>query len=199
MSIWINSEEGPRRQSIRQERRSLRQSLTSAEVEEKSRRVAEKLQLLPALEKAGNIMAYMPFDNEVDLREVLAAFRSQGRVILLPRIGPDNNLEAVPFRENQQWQRRSFGVLEPDGAAFPREEIQSVLVPGLAFDPLGYRLGFGRGYYDRFLSGLDPRVFRCGVCYEFQVVDSVFPTDTDVPMHWVVTDHSEILVDPGFF
>lgn len=199
MTTWIPDDQGERRRLIRAERRRLRQALNPDEAREKSRRVADKLAQLPVLSRASSIMGYMPFDNEVDVLDLLRAIVAQGRTALLPRLNPANELEAVRLDPDGQWQRNRFGILEPAGEVFPEEQIEAVLVPGLAFDPRGYRLGFGKGYYDRFLAGMEPTVFRCGLCYEFQVVDSVFPTLADVPMHWVVTDHSEILVDADFF
>lgn len=73
------------------------------------------------------------------------------------------------------------------------------MVPGVAFDGNGHRLGYGRGFYDRFLPGLPPSVFLCGVAYEFQIVDAVFPEEQDIPMHWIVSEQSEVAVDMRFF
>ena len=73
-------------------------------------------------------------------------------------------------------------------------QIDVVLVPGLVFDSSGHRLGYGKGYYDRFLSLLYPHTFICGVCYDFQVADNVFPHPGDIPMHCIVTEKSEIVI-----
>ncbi len=187
------------RWGIRRLARRLRTELSPEEVQDRSRLLIEKLEMLPALSEAEIVMGFMAFDNEVDILSFLKKLHAKGRTVLLPRINSEDQLEAVAYQEGMQWQTSRFGIREPGGEAYPIEKIQSVIVPGLAFDPRGYRLGFGKGYYDRLLARLAPAVFRCGICYEFQVVDNVFPHDKDIPMHWIVTDRSEILVDGSFF
>ena len=92
-----------------------------------------------------------------------------------------------------------FGIREPLGKAFDPRLIEAVLVPGLVFDYKGYRIGYGKGYYDRFLPHLSDSAFICGVCYEFQVVENIFPHQHDIPMHWIVTDHSELVISWDYF
>jgi 5-formyltetrahydrofolate cyclo-ligase len=82
-----------------------------------------------------------------------------------------------------------FDILEPPmGTALPPAEIDLILVPGLAFDNRGHRLGYGQGYYDRFLSLLKPECFILGVAYSFQIVDKTPNVEHDIPVNAVLTE-----------
>jgi 5-formyltetrahydrofolate cyclo-ligase len=183
---------------LRQAILAARNLLSPAQVEEKSRRIMERLKEIEPLRQARVIMAYSSIRNEVNLWPYLEEMLRQGKTILLPRVEGDM-LEAVEFRAQGKCRISSFGIQEPLGPGQPLESIEAVLVPGVAFDGNGHRLGYGRGFYDRFLPGLPPSVFLCGVAYEFQIVDAVFPEEQDIPMHWIVSEQSEVAVDMRFF
>lgn len=178
---------------LRQAMLAARKLLTPAQVEEKSRRIIDRLKELEPLRQARVIMAYSAIRNEVDLWPYLEESLGGGKTVLLPRVEGDKLL-AVPFEGRDRCQISSLGIQEPCGLELAAGEIEAVLVPGVAFDKNGHRLGYGRGFYDRFLPGLSPSVFRCGIAYEFQIVDSVFPEENDIPMHWIVSEQSEIAV-----
>lgn len=164
-----------------------------------SQAIADKLNELVPLGAARTIMGFCPIKNEVDLSYYLNRQWTKGKTILLPRINQVGELEAVKYGGDNSLTPGSYGILEPRGEAVQPNDVDAVLVPGLVFDGKGYRLGYGKGYYDRFLSTLPKKVFICGVCYEFQVVDNVCPHENDIPMHWVVTDKSELVIDWDFF
>lgn len=174
-----------------------RDLLSPAQVEERSRRIIKRLKELEPLRQARVIMAYSSIKNEVDLWPYLDEMLGQGKTILLPRVEGDKLL-AVPFEGRAKCRISSFGIQEPCGAPHPLEGIEVILVPGVAFDRNGHRLGYGRGFYDRFLPWLSPLAFRCGIAYQFQIVDSVFPGENDIPMHWIVSDQSEVAVGLNF-
>ncbi len=186
------------KQALRSTMKKRRQELTLDEREQASRLIARALNELDSIKRAGTIMAYSAIQNEVDLGIFLEEQQRSGKKILLPRVEGDEMI-AVEWQGWQETARSSFGIAEPTGLAYPLQEIDVVLIPGLVFDGNGYRLGYGRGYYDRFLLHLRKDAFKCGVCYEFQVVDNVSPHEGDIPMHWIVTEQSELLIDGDFF
>lgn len=187
-----------RRNLLRKKMAARRKDMSSPEVDELSRQIVKRLEQLQPLIKAEVIMGYSSIKNEVNLIPWLEQLKEQGRTILLPRVQGDR-LEAIEVKDWKDMGSGSFGIREPLGEPFAADKIDVVLVPGLVFDANGYRLGYGKGYYDRFLPRLNKQCFNCGVCYEYQVVDSVFPHSEDVPVHWIVTDRSEIAVDMNFF
>jgi len=187
------------RQTLRRDMRMLRDTLSLAEAEEYSSLIAVKLGELRPFNDARTIMAYASIGNEVQLSHYLDAQVALGKRILLPRVEISGELSAVEFKGWQATIPGAFGIPEPDGLICSPEEIDAILVPGLVFDANGYRLGYGKGYYDRFLTRIAKKTFVCGVCYEFQVVDSISPHAGDRPMHWIVTERSELVINWDFF
>ncbi len=187
------------KQELRKQMSEQRLGLTATQIEQYSASIAAKLSQLEPIVKARQIMGFAAIRNEVDLRLCLAAQQAQGKKILLPRVEESGDLAAVEFTGWLSTCPGSFGILEPTGVTSSLHDIDVVLVPGLVFDAHGYRLGYGKGYYDRFLKQLPAKTFICGVCYEFQVVDSINPHAGDVPVHWIVTEKSELVIDWNFF
>ncbi len=187
------------RQALREDIKLVRSRMTDEEVKESSRRIALRVLELEPVRRARTIMGFACISNEVDLWSLLDLLKDQGKTVLLPRVSKARNIEAVEYTSSQKLQKGIYGILEPEGAAFPPGDIDAVLVPGLVYDARGYRLGYGAGCYDRFLPGLRKDAFICGVCYEYQVVDDIHPCELDVPVHWIVTDRSELVINWDFF
>ncbi|MFA7148906.1 MAG: 5-formyltetrahydrofolate cyclo-ligase [Syntrophomonadaceae bacterium] len=186
------------RDNLRKQMMARRNKLSQLEVDTLSQQVCRRLEELQPLQRAKVIMGFSSIRNEVNLGPLLQKLQAQGRTILLPRVEGDS-IQAIEFRPGEDMGRGSFGIREPLGEPFTVDKIDVVIVPGLVFDASGYRLGYGKGYYDRFLPRLNQQCFKCGICYEFQVVDNVYPYSGDIPVHWIVTDQSEIAVDWDFF
>lgn len=186
------------RKALRSKMKKRRQLLSQDEIKRTGQLIARALDQLNPVREAKTIMCFQAIQNEVDLGLFMQEQLQKGKKILLPRVEGDR-IVAVQWQGEADCQISSFGISEPIGEAYPAEEIDVVLVPGLVFDARGYRLGYGKGYYDRFLPLLRSNAFQCGVAYEFQIVDNVFPHERDVPVHWIVTEQSEVLVDADFF
>lgn len=178
---------------------AIRKGMMPEEVGEYSSKIIAKLEELEPVKKARSIMAYFPINNEVDLRPLIEKMILTGKTILLPRVEAGGEILAVELKDWEETRIGQLGIREAIGPGFEMEKIDVVLTPGLAFDANGYRLGYGKGYYDRFLKNLSSKAFKCGVAFEFQVLDNIFPHDNDVPVHWIVTEKSEIGIDWDFF
>ncbi|HAA08579.1 MAG: 5-formyltetrahydrofolate cyclo-ligase [Syntrophomonadaceae bacterium] len=187
------------KKQIRNEMKERRQKMTSTEVEQLSGQVRQRLEELNPIQNARSIMAYASINNEIDLVPLMVKWHEEGRTILLPRVEDNGRMEAVKWTGWDQIKSGPFGIREPLGEPFDPALIDVVLTPGLVFDYKGYRLGYGKGYYDRFLPRLSNSAFICGIGYEFQVIENVYPHEGDIPMHWIVTDHSELVIDWNYF
>ncbi len=187
------------RQSLRADMKRLRSRMTTREVNESSQRISLRVLELEPIRRSKTIMGFASINNEVDLWSLLDLLKDKGKTILLPRVGKTSNIEAVEYTSPRGLQKGTFGILEPEGTAFPYGDIDVILVPGLAYDAQGYRLGYGAGCYDRFLDRVREDAFICGVCYEYQVVDNIHPCGSDVPVHWIVTDRSELVINWDYF
>lgn len=161
-----------------------------------SRAICEKLQGMTQVREAGIVMAYAPIRNEVDLTPLWQELWKKGHTIVLPRVEGEH-LAAVAYTGPDGVRSGVFGIHEPVGSPIPADKIDAVLVPGLVFDLNGYRLGYGKGYYDRFLPLLRPDVAKIGIAYSFQVVADVQPTPTDVRLDFLVTEKEIIQPDPA--
>ncbi len=133
------------------------------------------------------ILTYLPMRGEVDLTPLLT--RHPDKRWLVPRILPqENHRMALHVYDAQRLVRHPFGMLEPS-ADLPEvspAEVQLVLTPGLAYDRRGWRLGYGGGYFDRFLQNFDG--VSLGVVYAALFLKSLPHGKFDVPLDWVVTE-----------
>ena len=136
------------------------------------------------------VMAFWPLPDEVDVRPLIDRLVAEGRTVVLPKVTGDETMELRRYTSQADLCEGAFHIQEPVGEPFvDYEQIDVALVPGVAFDAAGHRLGRGRGYYDRFLaehlaprtSHLAPRLI--GICFPFQRV-AVVPVDA----HDVVLD-----------
>jgi len=183
---------------LRREMKTKRGQLETEQIQHDCITIARRLNDLLPVQKARAIMGYATIQNEVNLESFYEEQLKLGKTILLPRV-EGNQIKPVEWKGWQETTISSFGIREPRGECFSTAKIDVVLVPGLAFDGNGFRLGYGRGFYDRFLPGLRSNAFKCGICYDFQVVESVFPHADDIPMHWIVTEKSELVINWDFF
>ena len=136
---------------------------------------------------ASTLLLYYPLSDEVDVRPLITEAYKNGKRVLLP-VCRGEDLELHLFEGEHSLSSGAFGIMEPRGPLFVPEDypnIQLALIPGMAFDRAGHRLGRGRGYYDRLLPLLSATRLQ-GICFPFQIQDSV-PTDThDQIVHEVI-------------
>jgi 5-formyltetrahydrofolate cyclo-ligase len=147
---------------------------------------------LDAFRHASVVMLYTPLANEVDLTAAaLHCFRT-GRIVCVPRVNWERrDMEPVEVRsfDDEVMTLDERGLPAPqDGAPLPPSMVELVVVPGLAFDPNGNRLGRGLRYYDRFLRRLRPSATTVGLAFDIQIVDEVPAPERDMSVDVVVTD-----------
>ncbi|MCE2950442.1 MAG: 5-formyltetrahydrofolate cyclo-ligase [bacterium] len=157
----------------------------------------------PTLSTARTVAAYVGFDTEIDTTPFLAAVLAQGRRLLLPRVV---DVESKTRRHlvlhevgdvDRETRPGRWGIREPDPAlcaAIDPLEADLILVPGVAFDRRGGRLGYGAGFYDRLLSGLRPDCLRVAACFPVQLVPAVPLEAHDQRIQRLVTDRGEVFL-----
>ena len=156
-------------------------------------RIQEALLAHERWRRASAVMAYCSMPEEVGTRAILEDALARNKRLLLPRCVPgEKRFEAVEVRdlERDLTPGRFRGLLEPLRelpAWSGDDELDLIVVPGVAFDRAGRRLGFGAGMYDRFLAQ-HPKPWRVGLAYELQVLDAVPSDDYDVAVHAVLTE-----------
>ena len=143
-------------------------------------------QLAARLSDAQVIMCYWPLPDEVDIRPLIAQLVAAGKQVVLPRVTGSETMELRRYTSSADLQEGAFHIQEPTGVVFdPDATIDVALIPGMAFDAAGHRLGRGRGYYDRFLAQHPPRR-TIGVAFPFQHVPLVPCDSHDILMDEVV-------------
>ncbi|OYD06720.1 5-formyltetrahydrofolate cyclo-ligase [Paludifilum halophilum] len=171
-----------------------RNRLTEREVSEASRAICRMVRESKGYRQARRVLFYMPFRKEPDIRPLIESAWAEGKEVVLPRAVPaDRSLLLIRLDHFDQLEKGAYGILEPPAnpdRMVPAATIHLTVVPGVAFDRKGYRLGYGGGYYDRFFAGEGNGVIRLGVAYPFQVVDTVYPESHDRKMDELVTGES---------
>jgi 5-formyltetrahydrofolate cyclo-ligase len=171
-----------------------RTALTEQEVHHKSVAITTHVCALAAFRTSYTVMVYMALAQEVQTGLIIEEARRQGKRIAIPLIRSAALVAVELPPRDTPLQRGPYGILEPAcvTAIVRPEDISCVLVPGVAFDRYGGRLGFGRGYYDRFLSQCSPTACYCGLAFGIQILPCVPRLPHDVCMHWIVTEQGAI-------
>ena len=166
---------------LREEMRRRRGTWSPESLERAGNAVAERIQLLPELMGPTAVGCYLSVRRELPMGTLVAWLRSRGHEIAVPRVLGAQDME---FRRLEEPLRLGvMGIPTSDG---PVMRIQVAICPGLAFDARGARLGYGAGYYDRWLAA-HPGVVAIGVCVEEAVLPEVPCADHDPRMRWIVT------------
>lgn len=147
--------------------------------------IADKIERLPQFIHSQTIAMYWPLPMEVDLTPLIRKY-STSKSILLPVVS-DDDIVFCQFEGESQMKKNRYNILEPTGKIFSDiQHIETLIIPGITFDYSGNRLGRGKGYYDRFLS--TSKAFKIGVCFEFQLLETIPALTHDVKMDMVICD-----------
>lgn len=195
-----NRKSASEKRVLREDLKQRLESLTDAEVRTRSEKVCENLFGCEAFRHAGTLMLYMPLPGEVDLNHVILRCFQENRTVCVPKVDWEHKkMWPVQIRtfDDRGFINDRYGLRTPeDGVPIPFEMLDLIVIPAIAFDTDGYRLGRGAGYYDRFLgqSGISGR--SIGLCFDEQIIDRVPRDAHDVPMNLVVTDRRVIPANP---
>jgi 5-formyltetrahydrofolate cyclo-ligase len=177
------------KQPLRAATRAARRALSLGDRTAASELAVQRLLALPELRTVGTVLLYAALAEELDVGAAVAPLRARGVRSLFPRVQGEE-LDLVEAGDLRTLQLGHRGIREPVGPVVPVDEVDVVVVPGVAFDPHGGRLGQGGGHYDRLLVRLRPETARIGICFSCQVVP-VVPREThDEPVDLVVTDRA---------
>ena len=194
------------RQQIRARHKAWRMELPQEEVQEKSRKICERLAASDWYHNSAVIYGYYPLGAEADCLPFLAQALSDGKTVALPvtskerlqrdcgrekRMQDTHRMEFYRIRELSRVREGAFHVMEPDESCKRiGGEDAVVLVPGLVFDRKGNRYGYGGGYYDRYFARF-PKLSRMAVAFEGQIEEQLAVLPTDVRMHRIYTEERE--------
>ena len=162
----------------------MRDAIPSPEAARAAEAAARHLLALPPLATARTVAMYAAAHGELDPSAAGAELAARGITLVYPRVVDRTRLAF----QTGALRPSAFGLLEPaaDSPEIPLDQIDVMVIPGLAFDRTGTRLGWGKGYYDRALAAT--RAVRIGYCFAVQVVRHVPREPYDIPMHHLVTE-----------
>ncbi len=177
---------------LREGMRKLRESLSEGEVKEKSSAISKRLLQLEEYEKAKNVLFYIGVNKEVKTEDAINAALNAKKNVAVPVTDLEKGrITPVRLSSLSSLKPGAYGILEPTGGKeVDEKEIELVIVPGLAFDAEGNRVGYGLGFYDRFLRNSPAK--KIALAYEIQIVDRVLATGDDVQMDAIITEERVI-------
>ncbi len=148
-----------------------------------SAQICDKAAALDVFRRAHTVMLYLPTGSEVDTSRLLSLSLSLGKKVCAPKVLSDTEMEAR-YIDRTGFRKGRFQIWEPMGP--PADSIDLVFVPGAVFDPKGHRIGYGKGYYDRFLR--NTAACKVGLCYACQMVPSIPAEPHDVRLDMILTE-----------
>lgn len=173
------------KQELRQAIRARKQAMTEEDILRRSEILAEKFARSNAYRTAKTIYGYLPYNQEVRTVPMLRRALEEGKRVAVPKVYGDD-MKFIYLDDLSQVAKGYAGIPEPvaDGPV-AQDETALVLMPGLAFDRAGHRIGYGGGFYDKFLAR-EPHHPTVALCYDFQVMDRLETEEFDIPVDLVI-------------
>ena len=185
---------------LRKRMRGLRSALPATACAQRSARIVERLAVVTPVAAAKSVALFQPIEerHEVDLRSLATKLAELDVRIAYPAVDPETRAMAFRFVEgDDDLETGAFGILEPKRRCVEAApgEIDAIVVPALAVDPRGHRIGYGAGFYDRSLPRFAPPATAIVVAFDFQLVAEVPETPLDFAAAWIVTDTRTLVAE----
>jgi len=164
---------------------AIRDSLNPEDIAERSKRIEETLFGEEHFKSAKAVAFYIPKGNEVDTKHMMERAVGEKKEVLVPVT--DDEISMCKFTSFFDMVPGKFGVPEPEHRRPRDHAAEVVLVPGIVFGLCMHRIGYGKGYYDRYFKS-NTKAFRIGISFDFQVMEELPKHEHDVPMDLIITD-----------
>ena len=176
------------KESVRKEYKQKRAQLSIDDKKSKSKSARNMFLQSEFYKNSRCLMVYMSFGKETETDEIIKQALLDKKILSVPVTNAQTGeMRAVIIDENTQYTVGAFGIREPVSENIcPIKDIDTVLIPGIAFDKKGNRMGFGKGCYDKFLEGFEG--VKIGFCYDFQIAPDVPVEEYDIPMDYIICD-----------
>ncbi len=185
------------RSVLRQQILSKRNDLTVSDVFEKSKNIFRNLTaLIPPDSNSFHSFIGSIQKKEVNTITFLAELIRKEKLLWVPFIDQEKIMHSSRLVSLEDLEEAPFGLLQPKNMKDSEHKyFDVILVPGLFFDRKGNRLGYGKGYYDKFLSKVDDGCLKIGLCFDFQLGEEIKPETWDVKMDYVITEDSILKIE----
>ena len=173
------------KKELRRYIREKKRAMTEAEIEEKSRRLGDLFLATEAYRKADTIYGYLPYNQEVRTVPMLEQALRDGKRVAVPKCYGDE-MRFIYLTDLTRVEKGYAGIPEPvEDGPVAHDRTALVLMPGLAFDREGHRIGYGGGFYDKYLSA-EPGHPTLALCYDFQMLPELETEEFDIPVDCVL-------------
>lgn len=173
------------KQELRQSIRAQKRAMTAEEIEARSQKLTELFLASEEYQNAKTLYGYMPYNQEVRTIPILQRALEDGKQVAVPKVYGED-MKFLYIQNFEGFAKSEFGIPEPIADTPVAEDPTAlVLMPGLAFDPAGHRIGYGGGFYDKFLSA-EPEHPTVALCYSFQVLAQLETEAFDIPVQKVI-------------
>lgn len=179
------------KRALRREIARKKREMTQQDIELYSRDLAEQLFEAPEYHRAGSIYAYLSYNQEVRTWPILERAHRDGKRVAVPKVYGDV-MKFLWLDDFSQLALGAYGIPEPIFDAPEADDEEAlILMPGLAFDPEGHRVGYGGGFYDRYLEKHRQHTL-VALCYPFQIFPHLEVEIHDIPVHRVIAAHGKL-------
>ena len=173
------------KKALRRKIRELKRAMTPEQIEEASARLCNRFLNTPEYRQAKTIYGYLPYNQEVRTTYALERALQDGKRVAVPKIYGDE-MRFIYLEDLSDVEKGYSGIPEPvKDEPVADDPTALVLMPGLAFDQQGHRVGYGGGFYDKFLEN-EPDHPTIALCYAFQVLDALETEEYDIPVDHVI-------------
>lgn len=175
---------------LRQEIRNRKGRFSQQQLREMSLLICDRIKNHPLVISATTILLYHSLPDEVHTHQLIEQMVQAGKRVILPKVISDTEMTLHTYASQTDMREGSYGIMEPctpsiQPSLINREDTVAI-VPGMAFDAAGHRLGRGKGYYDRMMVQL-PCIYKIGVCYPFQLLPEVPSDSHDIVMDEILS------------
>ena len=175
------------KKEIRAEVKKRRREADEETLHEKSLQILERFRQLSAYKDASLLLAYVDAKREVETRLLMRCAWDDGKKVAVPRVDGDGIMHFYYLRSLKDLEPGAFGIMEPRiDCRICEPEEGLLLMPGVAFDEQGHRVGYGGGYYDRYLQ--DAEFKKAALCWEKLMLDQIHADGYDICMDWIISD-----------
>lgn len=173
------------KKQLRKQIRELKKAMTLAQIEEKSKQLKEQFCACEQYRTAKTVYGYMPYNQEVRTVPILEQALLDGKPVAVPKVYGDE-MRFIYLSDFSAVENSDMGIPEPIADNPVADDPTAlVLMPGIAFDPMGHRIGYGGGFYDKFLA-LEPEHPTVALCYDFQMLPKLETEEFDIPVDLVL-------------
>ena len=177
------------KKELRREIIKKRDKLDCMEKAIKDKKIIEKLKDTKEYKEAKGIFVYIGFGSEINTKILIEDALKDGKEVYVPKV-IKKEMVFIKINSLENLVTSSYGILEPvgDKSNFNVDNLGLIVMPGLAFDKQGNRLGYGGGYYDRFLSNIKDKRNKIVLAYNLQIVDNIEAEEHDIKVDYIITN-----------